>query len=89
MTIRVPAACGDPFARRRPSCGSGCGPALLGYAPARPFARVDDEQGPPDHAFVTAHHRGGPSRHHVNPRLGPRAAGFTALTAFARETGGE
>ncbi|MEU6258160.1 hypothetical protein [Streptomyces sp. NPDC047043] len=57
--------------------------AIVAYAQGRPFAWVDDEQSPADEEYVTAVHPGPALLHHVNPRLGLRAADFAALADFA------
>ncbi|MGW1213235.1 hypothetical protein ACWD5F_26810 [Streptomyces sp. NPDC002499] len=57
--------------------------AILAYADGRPFAWVDDEQGPADDEFVAARHPAPALLHHVNPRIGLREPDFTALAAFA------
>ncbi|MFD5236910.1 HAD domain-containing protein [Streptomyces tendae] len=56
---------------------------LVEYADGRPFAWVDDEQGDPDRAYVTAHHPAPGLLHHVNPRIGLRDDDFRALADFA------
>lgn len=55
----------------------------MAYAVGRPFAWVDDEQSPADAEYVTRHHPARALLHHVDPRLGLRAADFTALGQFA------
>ncbi|MEW2619776.1 hypothetical protein [Streptomyces sp. NPDC048106] len=57
--------------------------AIVAYAGGRPFAWVDDEQGPADTEFVTGHHSGPALLHHVNPRIGLREGDFGALAEFA------
>lgn len=57
--------------------------AIVAYAEGRPFAWVDDEQGPADDAFVTAHHPGPALLHHVNPSIGLREPDFATLARFA------
>lgn len=56
---------------------------IVAYADGRPFAWVDDEQGPADDTYVTAHHAGPALLHHVSPRLGLRETDFTTLEEFA------
>ncbi|WP_079176259.1 hypothetical protein [Actinacidiphila rubida] len=56
---------------------------VVAYAAGRPFAWIDDELGPPDHAFVAAAHPAPALLHHVNPRLGLLDADFRALADFA------
>jgi hypothetical protein len=58
---------------------------IVAHAAGRPFAWVDDEQGPADDVFVAAHHPGPALLRHVNPRLGLREPDFEALREFARE----
>ncbi|MFI0966772.1 hypothetical protein ACH4S8_36135 [Streptomyces sp. NPDC021080] len=57
---------------------------IVDYAGGRPFAWVDDEQGPPDDTFVAARHPAPALLHHVNPRLGLRESDFEALREFAK-----
>ncbi|MGQ4416430.1 hypothetical protein ACN6LA_002181 [Streptomyces sp. SAS_269] len=54
--------------------------AIVAHAAGRPFAWVDDEQGPADTAHVAAHHPAPALLHHVDPRVGLRAGDFTVLT---------
>ncbi|WP_199829480.1 hypothetical protein [Streptomyces sp. MMG1121] len=57
--------------------------AIVAYAGGRAFAWVDDEQSPADTLYVKARHPGPALLHHVNPRIGLRAADFAALAEFA------
>ncbi|MET9293377.1 hypothetical protein [Streptomyces sp. NPDC003077] len=75
---------GDALLRERPDGVHWKTGPLVEYADGRPFAWVDDEQGDPDQAYVTAHHRGPGLLHHVNPRIGLREDDFRELAAFAR-----
>lgn len=56
---------------------------IVEYAKGRPFAWVDDEQGPADEEFVAARHHAPALLRHVNPRLGLREDDFDALRDFA------
>ncbi|MFJ6865330.1 hypothetical protein ACIQRS_14275 [Streptomyces termitum] len=76
----------DLFRERPDGVHRKTGP-LVDHADGRPFAWVDDEQGEPDRAYVSAHHRGAALLHHVSPRIGLREDDFRALTAFARALG--
>ncbi|MFI1764826.1 hypothetical protein ACH41H_22615 [Streptomyces sp. NPDC020800] len=57
--------------------------AIVRHAAGRPFAWVDDEQGPADSAYVAAHHPGPALLHHVDPRTGLRSEDFSALAKAA------
>jgi hypothetical protein len=57
--------------------------AIVRYAGGRPFAWVDDEQGPADEEYVAARHPGPALLQQVSPRLGLRKGDFTALAEFA------
>lgn len=79
---------GDALFQERPDGVHWKTAALVDYARGRAFAWVDDEQGDPDQAYVTTHHRGRGLLHHVNPRIGLREGDFRTLAGFARTVAG-
>ncbi|MGW4878643.1 hypothetical protein ACWEPI_18980 [Streptomyces sp. NPDC004262] len=56
--------------------------AIVVRSAGRPFAWVDDEQGPLDTGYVRAHHDAPALLHHVNPRIGLCEPDFAALAEF-------
>ncbi|GHH22807.1 hypothetical protein [Streptomyces lanatus] len=78
---------GDALFQERPDGVHWKTAPLVAYADGRPFAWVDDEQGDPDHAYVTAHHHARGLLHHVDPRIGLREGDFRVLADFARTAG--
>ncbi|MFJ3668625.1 hypothetical protein ACIPSE_19490 [Streptomyces sp. NPDC090106] len=76
---------GEQLFARRPDGTHWKTETLVAYAEGRPFAWVDDELGPADASYVAEHHGGRALLHHVDPRLGLRAADFTALEEFAAD----
>lgn len=78
---------GDVLLRERPDGVHWKTGPLVEYAGGRAFAWVDDEQGEPDRAYVSAHHRGPALLHHVDPRVGLREDDFRTLAGFGRSPG--
>lgn len=52
---------------------------LVTWAPGRAFARVDDEIGEADRAWVAAHHPGPALPHRADHRYGPTETDFRVL----------
>ncbi|MEV7689947.1 hypothetical protein ACFW1F_25070 [Streptomyces bungoensis] len=59
--------------------------AIVAHSGGRPFAWVDDEQGPADTVYVRERHPGPVLLHHVDPRRGLREADFAVLREFAAD----
>ncbi|MER7843462.1 hypothetical protein ABTZ03_05865 [Kitasatospora sp. NPDC096077] len=56
---------------------------VVAWAAGRPFVWVDDELGPQDAAWISAHHPAPALTLHVNPRIGLLAEDFATLRDWA------